>query len=389
MRRSSDPPSDDARSAPSHPMSDPPSEPLRAFVVEDDPVHRMILERIAGRLGGQVEVVGMVSTRTAADEAIAGMERAPDVVLLDLTLPDSALEETVAALPTLLERWGTRIVGMSALDDPALPGRVRGKGAAAFLSKDDLSVERLRDAIRTAAPTAAPPDAPAAADPGPPPLAKDVAARLAHDVLAWISAGKFRLTALRRAKSLEDALLHADALNETYDAIAAAVAAARGAVTEETMALEVAAADAVESARGAADAWLERTADAAGRVEVSLAGATGAVRHAREGLARAVEALLDNALRHARADAGPIRVHVEGRPGLLVVTDDGGPWDVAAPARLGEPASPGRRGTLHAGMGLFRARRLMERMGGALRVSERADVPGAFAVTLAFGLGRA
>ena len=118
---------------------------------------------------------------------------------------------------------------------------------------------------------------------------------------------------------------------------------------------------------------------------MSFAGATGPVEHDRAGLARALEALLDNALRHGATEDRPVEIRIEGARGRLVVTDDGGAWDVAAPERLGDPASPGQRGTPRPGMGLHRARRLMERMGGALRVSERADAPGAYAVTLEFG----
>lgn len=141
--------------------------------------------------------------------------------------------------------------------------------------------------------------------------------------------------------------------------------------------------DALETARAAADAWTTRTPDATSRVRVSFSGATGPVPHAPDALTRALDALLDNALRHGKRDA--VHVHIEGHPGRLVVADDGGAWDVAAPDRLGQPASPGQRGTPRPGMGLHRARRLMERMGGALRATERTEAPGAYAVTLEFG----
>ena len=124
-------------------MSDSTRAPVRAFLVEDDPVHRMILQRIAGRLGGEVEVVGTASTRAGADEAIAAMDSAPDVVLLDLTLPDSALDDTVAALPELIARWGARVVATSALDDEAAAltsaalAREAGRGAAVVVATHD------------------------------------------------------------------------------------------------------------------------------------------------------------------------------------------------------------------------------------------------------------
>ena len=108
------------------------------------------------------------------------------------------------------------------------------------------------------------------------------------------------------------------------------------------------------------------------------------------GLDVVLGALLDN----AREAAGDATVEVElsvveasGDSVTVDVLDGGGDWSVQDPERLVEPFQKGERGSTRAGLGLHRAARWMERMGGALELVRRDDAPGAVAVRLRFRRG--
>ena len=201
---------------------------------------------------------------------------------------------------------------------------------------------------------------------------------LAPDASSWQTNQSFRLAAMET--SLDDIdrdalAAHVRSLRSSAEALGALVEGARNVAEDE---LTDVAAEPSDLA-----AWLARREIAGPEQPVP-------VRACETGLGHVFEALARNAAQHGEAaqdDARGLRV-LEGRVGggatEVDVVDDGGPWDVAAPDRLPEPLVKGSTSSVRAGLGLYRARRWMERMGGGLAIVERTDAPGAFAVRLRF-----
>lgn len=369
-------------------------------------MHRMIAERYLARIADDVEVVDSAADLAGARAALATASPPVDLVLLDLTLPDSPLDDTLRLLATLVDEWTARIVATSSLDAPNVVDAVTRSGAAGFLAKDKMSAESLREALG-----AADGAVPAASSPAPPParskapsrattsaaptldeetraLHRSVASRLNHDANSWITSGAFRVAAIRGLVDRTTLAVigsHLDAIEESLHALAATGRAARSTFLDESAELDVETGDAIALLGDEVEDWRQGTK--ATRVQVTLEGSTGPVRLAPQALGWIVSSLLDNADAHGTsASAGdPIHVVLRGDGDRHVeVTDDGGPWQVDAPERLGEAGAVGTRGTPHPGMGLFRARRLMERVGGTLEVEPRDDVDGAYRVVLTF-----
>jgi two-component system nitrate/nitrite response regulator NarL len=95
-------------------------------------------------------VVGEAGDGTSALTAARDLK--PDVVLLDVRLPDidgfSIAERLTAG------GGGPAVIVTSSSDDPLYPDRARSKGACGFVAKHDLSGEalhRLLDGARPAA----------------------------------------------------------------------------------------------------------------------------------------------------------------------------------------------------------------------------------------------
>src|SRR5580698_2369765 len=93
-------------------MDPTPHTKLRVFLVDDHPVVRDGLSRVIAD-EPDLEVVGAAGT---AAEALAGVvEARPDVMLVDLHLPDRDGPDLIAALGALLP--GAKLVVVSSYDD--------------------------------------------------------------------------------------------------------------------------------------------------------------------------------------------------------------------------------------------------------------------------------
>jgi DNA-binding NarL/FixJ family response regulator len=117
---------------------------VRVLVVDD---HQTVADllAVALRYETDIECVGRAATAT---EGIALVERdQPDVVLMDLSLPDmDGLQATAiitAAHPQM------RVILLTAATDPRLVAQAAGAGACAFVPKS-AGLEVLLDAIRGA-----------------------------------------------------------------------------------------------------------------------------------------------------------------------------------------------------------------------------------------------
>jgi DNA-binding NarL/FixJ family response regulator len=106
--------------------------PVTILLVDDDPSFRLLARRTLD--GTRMAVVGEAAT--AADGARAARTLKPDVVLVDVGLPDSdgiALARELSALP-----WRPRVVLTSVDPDAATPDDVERSGAHGFVPKHDL-----------------------------------------------------------------------------------------------------------------------------------------------------------------------------------------------------------------------------------------------------------
>jgi DNA-binding NarL/FixJ family response regulator len=109
---------------------------IRVLVVDD---HAVVRSGVKLLLGGEpdIEVVGEAAS---AQEAIFEARRVePDVVLLDIVMPDGS---GLSALPTLLhERPETRVLVLSMQDDPRYVDEAFGAGAVGYLLKEAADLE--------------------------------------------------------------------------------------------------------------------------------------------------------------------------------------------------------------------------------------------------------
>jgi CheY-like chemotaxis protein len=127
---------------------------LRVLVVEDEPVNRALLRAVLlGKVGatlGQVEVTE-TDTLAGARAAVSGR---PDVIILDVRLPDGIGLDLLGELPAPGRPGRPYIIVMSASVLPADREAARRSGGDAFLAKPFLPadlvalLERVRPAAR-------------------------------------------------------------------------------------------------------------------------------------------------------------------------------------------------------------------------------------------------
>lgn len=110
--------------------------------------HAVLSESLSALLGTQSDLDVVGTARTLAEARRLVESSRPDVVLLDVALPDG---DGIAEIPTLLERHpGARVVVLTGTtSDRVLVAAVEA-GAAGFLSKSG-GVRRVVDTVRAAA----------------------------------------------------------------------------------------------------------------------------------------------------------------------------------------------------------------------------------------------
>jgi DNA-binding NarL/FixJ family response regulator len=116
---------------------------VRILVVDD---HQMLREALVGMLElSGFEVVGAVAD--GADATAAAAELAPDVVLMDLSMPVLNGLDATRLLREVAP--GTAVVLFSAFDSPELRREAFAAGAVAFLPKG-CGNDRLRATLEAA-----------------------------------------------------------------------------------------------------------------------------------------------------------------------------------------------------------------------------------------------
>lgn len=120
----------------------------KVLVVEDHPLFVQAIGEIVSRIDPTAEVQG---THTLADALVWLQRGSPDLVLLDLNLPDVTGLDGVAALRGRLPE--VPIVVISAMDDPGLQHGLERSGIHRFISKSAkpaVIIESIREVFLAA-----------------------------------------------------------------------------------------------------------------------------------------------------------------------------------------------------------------------------------------------
>jgi DNA-binding NarL/FixJ family response regulator len=120
----------------------PPTEPATVVIVDDD---EDLCELLSVRLrqSGRFAVVDTAADTRSAVDVIA--EAAPDVVLLDLLLPDGDGRSVLPHLAATAPR--SMVVVLSGLDASETAGPALAAGAFAYLQKSDVAAAELADVL--------------------------------------------------------------------------------------------------------------------------------------------------------------------------------------------------------------------------------------------------
>lgn len=113
----------------------------KVLIADDSRFSRKILQEIVEAAG--CEVIDSVSDGALALDSF--VKKAPDVVLLDITMPNMSGKECLAEI--LKNNAAAKVVMISALSSPSLETECKAIGAKAFLSK---SMNEKPDAFRNA-----------------------------------------------------------------------------------------------------------------------------------------------------------------------------------------------------------------------------------------------
>jgi len=114
---------------------------VRVLIVDD---HRLFAEALSAILGAEsrVDVVGLAATGSEAIMRAAELE--PDVVLMDISMPD--VDGVEATRRILAKQPSTKVLMVTGSDASEDVAAARTAGAAGYVTKDRIAAE-LIDAI--------------------------------------------------------------------------------------------------------------------------------------------------------------------------------------------------------------------------------------------------
>jgi DNA-binding NarL/FixJ family response regulator len=123
--------------------ADAPGGAVRSVGIVDD--HELMLDGLATWIGTHADDLEVVIRSVSWTEMARDAAFPPDVVLMDLQLKEPI---SVEARIRICRSVGTRVIVMSAIDDPATVERVLAAGAAAFVSKSRPAAEMVETVRR-------------------------------------------------------------------------------------------------------------------------------------------------------------------------------------------------------------------------------------------------
>ncbi|MGH2734856.1 MAG: response regulator [Actinomycetota bacterium] len=103
----------------------------RVLYVDDNPINL----KLVGAIFSSRPDIELVTAATAGTALAAALEAPPDLVLLDLNLPDRPGDEVVEELSRDPRTSAVPVVIVSAEDDGHVRSRARAAGADAYLTK--------------------------------------------------------------------------------------------------------------------------------------------------------------------------------------------------------------------------------------------------------------
>ena len=118
-----------------------PKSKQQILVADDDPVTVRMLSGLLEGGGFEVEVAF-----DAMQAVMKAMRKPPDAVILDIGMPGGGGFQVLQRLKAITKMKAIPVIVVTALDDPALPARVRALGANEFLKKP-VSADQLREAL--------------------------------------------------------------------------------------------------------------------------------------------------------------------------------------------------------------------------------------------------
>jgi len=118
-------------------------DPIKIFVVEDDPVYLKLVNYIA-----ELNPDHVVKTFTNGKDCIAQLHENPAVVTLDYSLPDMNGSEVLKAIKQQCP--DTNVIMVSSQDDINTAIQLLKVGAYDYITKDDETKERLLNSINNA-----------------------------------------------------------------------------------------------------------------------------------------------------------------------------------------------------------------------------------------------
>ncbi|MFT5468274.1 MAG: signal transduction histidine kinase [Verrucomicrobiales bacterium] len=121
-------------------------KPVSVLLIEDTSDHAILIQRLLDRVGDPGVGVRHVTTIAAAETCLA--EEPFDLILADLKLPDSDMDETLPRIFALTD--DLPVVVLTSLDDVEFAVRTMDQGAQDYLIKADLTTELLFRSIHYA-----------------------------------------------------------------------------------------------------------------------------------------------------------------------------------------------------------------------------------------------
>lgn len=118
---------------------------MRILLIEDHPIVRAACRNLLQAIGG----VEIAEAATAADGLSKSQEFLPDIIVLDLRLPDGSGLDLLASLTSCAP--DSKVIVFSMYDDPAFAARALEAGAKGYMTKNDdpdaflQAIDKVRD----------------------------------------------------------------------------------------------------------------------------------------------------------------------------------------------------------------------------------------------------